>query len=151
MKTPDISPRNWALLAVIAAVAALPSLLSISNGGYFYGLVIWPICVATGLLAVWLVPPGGAVLIYIWRAKRLDKVQSVHVGPANRRQIWLAALGFATLIAWEFIRAFWEGDHHAALWITVGSIIDVVLLYALSRYRFRRHHVATTGSLVVDR
>jgi hypothetical protein len=151
VKIPDISPRNWALLAAIAAVAALPSLLSISNGGYFYGLVIWPICIATGTLAVWLVPPGGAVLIYIWRAKRLDKVQSVHVGPANRRQIRLAALGFTTLIAWEFIRAFWQDDHYAAVSITIGAIIDVALLYALSRYRFRRHHIATTVSLVVDR
>lgn len=151
MKTPDILPRNWALLALIAAIVTTPSVLSIMNGGYFYGLVIWPICVVTGVLAVWLVPPGGAVLLYIWRAKRLDKVQSVHVGPANRRQIWLAALGFVTLIAWEFIRAFWEGDHYVAVSISIGTIIDLVLLYALSRYRFRRHHISMTRSLVVDR
>lgn len=143
----------WFWLGVAAAVfaLALPSLFSLSNGGYFYALVIWPISVFIGVMALIATAPGVAVAIFVWQAKRLDKVQGIRLSRRNRAELWIAAAGFACLATWEVVRAFWEHDRYPAITITIGLIVDIAMIYIVGRWRWRRHYISMRATLVTPR
>lgn len=144
------TPRQWSWLTLAVIIAFVPPALGVIGGSYFYAFVIWPTALVFGLQAVYLVPPGVANLVFPWRAKRLDKITSIHLDRRNRRELWIAAASFAALAGWEVARAYWEADRNPFAAITVGLIVDVVVLYALGRYRYRRHHIGVRGTMVVE-
>ena len=143
----------WFCVGVPAAVfaLALPALFSLSYGCYFYALVIWPISVFIGVMALIATAPGVAVAIFVWQAKRLDKVQGIRLSRRNRAELWIAAAGFACLATWEVVRAFWEQDWYPAVTITIGLIVDIVMIYIVGRWRWRRHYISMRATLVTPR
>lgn len=144
-------PTAAQVLAAIMtlAVVALPSVLSLIGGGYLYAFVIWPVSVVIGVFAVALVPPGVAVLIFLHRTKRLDKITSITLSDRNRREVWVAAVAFVILAAWLVTKDLLVTEY-AAVSIPLDLAVSVVILYALGRYRFRRHHIGVRGTMVVD-
>jgi hypothetical protein len=145
------NPWFWAGVAAALFALSLPSLFAYSNGAYFYALVIWPISVVVGAAALILTAPGVAVAIFVWKAKRLDKVQSIKLSARNRAELWIAAAGFAGLAAWEVARAFLEGDRLPVVTVTIGLVVDAVMVYLVGRWRWRRHYLSTTATLVRPR
>lgn len=140
-------PMSRFTLFFLALAGVAPAVFSLGSGDYFYALVIWPISVLFALVAVAVVPPGVAVLITRSRLNALRHVRDFEFDTRNRRQVWIAAAGFAALAAWEVVRAFWDGDRDPVLSIGVGLLIDVVLLYLLGRREYRRGRIGLHATL----
>lgn len=145
-----MSLRNWALSIVIVLVALFPSALALSHDHYLLALAIWPICLAVGGLSAWLVPPGVATLIFLWRAKHLDKIQTIELDAGSRRELRIAAAMFVGMVSWNVIRAWWMQDTWPVVSILIGVAVQVTGLYLLGRYRYRRHHIGVHGMMVVE-